>query len=115
MRMIDQFLEIGMEVQAFDRRLKRRQEADGKPDSARSGEDVDAASHALNGPGKIGRPTLKKLRPLRLAQNLMGITRERGGCNGITRGVQRPTDANGCRQSGLEMQVAGALLSGRGN
>ena len=64
----DEFLEVGMQIELFDRGLKRAQQPDGQSDAARGLQNVDAAAHAANGPRHVKRAPLHKRRPLLLAQ-----------------------------------------------
>ena len=60
--MVDELFKVRMQIEFFDGRLKRGEQANGEADAARSMQDVNPAADAVDGPGKVERALLKKAR-----------------------------------------------------
>jgi len=78
-------------------------------------ENIDAATDALEGFGQIGRLSLQECGPMGLADHFLGEGQECVGRHGFSDGLQRAADAQRGRQAGFEVEVAGALVPGRGD
>ncbi len=98
-----------MQIKFLDGGLEGAQQADGKADTARGLEDVDAAAHATDGPGKVERAALKEVRPFFLTDDPAGHFEQRLGGQRFPAGAQRAADAQRRREPGFQVQVAGAV------
>ena len=101
-----------MQVEFFDGRLKRGQQSDGEPDAAGGLQDVNPATHALQGAREVSRTAFQKILPVGLPDDFARPIKQHFGGNRLTQRAQRPTDAQRRRQTGFQVQIAGALLLG---
>ena len=67
-----QLLEVRVQVELLDRGLEGGQQPDGKAHTAGGVQDVDAATSAVDGAGKIRRTPFDEQRPLVLAEHSLG-------------------------------------------
>src|SRR5437867_4212195 len=100
-----------MQVQLFNRRLKGGEQTDRETDAPRRLQDIDPATHPLNGPGKVRRAAFQKTGPLGLAHDFPRPLEQDLCRDGFADRSQRAANAHRRSQSGLQMEVAGALLS----
>jgi hypothetical protein len=114
-RVFDELLEVGMQIELFNRGLKCAQQTDRQPDAARRLENIDPAAHAANRPRQVERAPLQKHRPLLLAEQTARKFLERARRDGFARDPQRAANAHRRRHSGFQMQVAGTAAGRRFN
>src|SRR4051812_21290337 len=115
MSLRDELLEIWMKIEPFNRGLKGGEEPDGHGAAARGLKYVDAAAHSLNGFRKIDGTALNELRPKFVANHFERHGRESVARKRFSRGLKMRQNAEGRGQTGFQMNIAGAPLTGEAN
>src|SRR5205823_2915187 len=87
----------------------------GKTNAARAVQNIDAAANALDRFRKIIRPPFEENRPLLMPKEMTGEIEQCFARNRLAGGAQRAADAKGCRQTGFEVKIAGAVRPGAGD
>src|SRR5437899_3002597 len=96
-----------MKIKFIEGGLERGKQANGETNAARTVEDVDSAADTLNGPGKVIGAALEKDRPLLRANELVSKFQQGLGRHRLASRTESAANPQGCRQSRLEVQVAG--------
>ena len=84
----DEFLQVGMEVEFFNGRLKGGQQSDGESDAASRLQDVDPATNALQRAREVGRTAFQKILPVDLADDIARPFQQHFGRNRFTQRAQ---------------------------
>src|ERR1051325_7692307 len=104
-----------MEVQRFDGRLERGEQADGQTHAPGALQDINAAAHAVNGAGKVEGMAFEKTRPLLVADKSVGRLGQRPGGQGFAKRAQSAAYAQSRRQPRFEVQIARAIIQRHAN
>ena len=103
MVMVDEFFEIGMEVEFFDSSGERSEQANGKADAASGLENVEAATDAGNAFGEIGGAAFEEMLPLIAAEDATGGIEQRLRRDRFADSAEGAANAHGGGQSGFEV------------